>query len=365
MKKIKSWFAILCYLSLVQAQIDTSKVSAGWGNLDYSVPESPAFKLLGANPDNILQPTSVRSAAISVGNYFAANNNVIPKNLAAEISPLLLNGNASLNEYNAYRFLYRTRLSFGTTTPASGGNYVAEGIRITIFDYSDLRADSRVLALRYTDAKLTSLFLDRAIDYYKSHNPKDTNTKVGLLEKYNQDSSLHQTIDSIEHKLYYDSVKTSIVDSISYFRNELWNAPIWEMGAAVSQASNDSLVKHLKLAKVGFWSTIGIHFLKNDQLLFGVKVEVDDSTKWVANGSIGARYYYGSNQVKAFLEGEYNYINNQNSGTVSLGCQFNITNGLWGQFSINGVIDNSGNISYNPNFNISFGTPDKGKSQSN
>ena len=363
MKQFIALFIVFINFSFISAQTDTSNISAGWGNLDFAIPESPAFKLLGTNPDNILQPTSVRNAAISIGNYFAANSNVIPKNLAVEISPLLLNGNASLNDYNADKFLYRTRLSLGTNVGSNGANEIAEGIRMTILDNTDLRSNNDILGLRYLDATIKSHFLDRAIQCYAQNSSSKTSIII-LSDNYSDTSNkiFRHTIDSIEKKLYYDSVKTSISDSISKFREELWNAPIWEIGAAALQSSADSLIKNLEFAKAGIWSTFGTHFMKKDQILIGAKVEFADSAKWQTNLSIGSRYYYGINEVKAFAEVEYNYINSTNGGIGSLGCQFNITNGLWGQFSVNAVIDNKWNVSYNPSFNIGFGTPDKGKS---
>src|SRR6476661_1926632 len=92
----------------------TDGIKPGWGNLDYTVPESPAFNILGTDPDNILRPTSARTVAISIGNYLLTSGSVIPKNLAVEFSPLLANPHANLAQYDQNKFWYRMRLSFGT-----------------------------------------------------------------------------------------------------------------------------------------------------------------------------------------------------------------------------------------------------------
>ncbi len=339
--------------------MDSTNFKTGWGNLDYSVPESPASKLLGNSPDNILKPTSVRKVAFSIGNYFLTAGNVIPKNLAVEISPLLLNGKASLNDYNKNKFWYRLRFSLGTNIVSNGGYNVAEGLRLTVIDKTDLRdfrCNPDFINFLYKSAINNSVAHDKAFADYAT---KHSSTPINVSEQYFKDKKFKHLFDSLYANDFVD------IDAVSGYRdsirNLLWNAPIWELGIATLQSSSDSLLKNLKFSQIGFWSTTGIAIGKKGQLLIGCKVALVDSVQWQTTVSIGERLFYGTNNIKGFLQAQYDYKNKRSGFTASLGCQFNIANGLWGEFSINLVIDGNGKLSYQPGFNIGLGTPEKKK----
>jgi len=359
MKKYIILFSIVFCSGIITAQNDSIK--AGWGNLDYSVTESPAFSLLGNNPDNILKPTSVRSIALNIGNYYLTSGTTIPKNLAVEISPLLLNSKTSLNDYNKNKFLYRTRLSIGTNVLNKGGYEIAEGLRFTLIDKTDLRSDTAHIYALYDRCVNKSKILTQVkIDYAKEH-PEKYPTTLDVFLAYTKDKAFKKEIDEIVNSKIENS-KDSINGFPEKKKQELWNAPIWEVGIAAMQKAPDSLINHSSFSKVGLWTTYGTHLLKNDQLLIGGKFGMVDSlSKYYGSVAIGTRYYYGSNELRAFVQGEYRYENNKNAATASLGCIFNISNGLWGQFTMNFIFDNKGNITYSPGFNISFGTPEKKK----
>lgn len=362
MKKRVLLFSLVLFAGNLVGQVDRHQIKPGWGNLDYSVPESPAFNLLGNNPDNIIKPTSVRSIALNIGNYYLTNGTAIPKNLAVEISPLLLNPNASLNDYNKNKFWYRMRLSVGTNVLENGAYEMAGGLRLTITDKTDLRCDQEFLEELYRSCTNTSVARDNAIDEYVKNNPgKYANTAIAG-DDYGTNPVFAKEIDELSKKYFANDMVNP--DSISKIRDlkrqELWNAPIWEVGIAAMQHSPDSLINHSSFSKVGIWTTYGTHFSTNDQLLFGGKLGmVDFQSKWQSNIAIGARYYYGSNELRAFVQGEYRYENDKNASVVSAGCVFNIAKGIWGQFTMNFVFDHKGNVSYSPGINISFGTTEK------
>jgi hypothetical protein len=359
MKKYIILFSIVVCSNIINAQNDSIK--AGWGNLDYSVPESPAFSLLGNNPDNILKPTSVRSIVLNIGNYYLTSGMTIPKNIAVEISPLLLNSKTSLNDYNKNKFLYRTRLSIGTNMLNKGGYEIAEGLRFTLIDKTDLRSDTEHIYALYDKCENISAILTKVKIEYSREHPEKYPTPVDVTIAYNKDKAFKKEIDDIVNSKIENS-KDSINGFPQIKKQELWNAIIWEVGIAAMQNSTDSLINHSSFSKTGLWTTYGTHLSKNDQLLFGGKFGmVDSNSIRYGNVAIGTRYYYGSNELRGFIQGEYKYEKNMSNITASLGCVFNITNGIWGQFTMNFIFDNKGDIFYSPGFNISFGTPEKKK----
>jgi hypothetical protein len=360
MKKIIISSIFLASTTFLFAQ-NASNIKSGWGTLDYSVPESPAFKILGNSPDNILKPTSVKSAAFSIGNYFLTKGSIIPKNLAVEISPLLLNGKASLNDYNNSKFLYRMRFSLGTNILDNGGYNIGEGFRFTIIDKTDLRdfkSNRQFANLLYASTINNSVAVNKAISEYIMGHPAENLTQISAREKYSTDSAFKKGINAMAVKFYDIETVVAYRDSI---KNSLWNAPIWEVSVAALQSSRDSLVKNLQLSQIGLWTTAGIPLGKKGQLLIGGKIAIVDSVTWHTDISIGERLYYGSNDIKVFLQAQYDYKNKTNNFTASLGGQFNIFNGLWGEVSLNLVVDGKGKLSYQPGFNIGLGTPEKKK----
>lgn len=357
MKKLIVLSALFCITGIISAQPDS--ISPGWGNLNYNVDQSPAFKLLGKSPDHLLQPTSAKGIAINFGNYYLTNGSVIPKNLSVEVSPLLLNPKLSLYDYSSKPFWYRMRISIGTNQLDNGTFQLAEGLRFSIIDKSDLRTDALFLYDLYqsciNDAKVTNKAIE---SYLKSHPEKGLNN-VSAGELYNKDAKFKAEINSIIPALVDKQIGD--IDKIrTQKKKELWNAPIWEVGMAALQQSPDSLLNHARLMKVGLWSTYGTGFGKYSQLLVGIRFEMQDSlSAWQPNLSIGTRYYYGKNELRYFIQGEYGYTNRQNTLTASAGLVFNLTENIWGQFSLNLVYDFKGNLSFILGFNIGLGTAEK------
>ena len=96
-------------------------------------------------------------------------------------------------------------------------------------------------------------------------------------------------------------------------------------------------------------------------MLIGGKLETakDTASKWVTNFSAGARLYYGKNDIRGYLQGEFDRKDTINTTAINLGCEFNISNGLWLDFAFN--IDKDGNTLFKPVLNLKYGTPEKKK----
>jgi hypothetical protein len=357
---------------------DSTYYNPGWGDMDYAVPESPAFKILGTNPDNILHPTSAKAIALSIGDYFLTSGATIPKSLAVQFSPYLLaNRNTSLKEYNKngfQRFLSRLSLSVGTSVQGSAYS-VAEGLNMTILDNTDLKSMTAYTNKLAQMARVDVDFRRQAIGAYtKAHTDLNAVQIMPLLDADStHTSALSKAIDSLQQKLL-DSAKT--VDSLSLktgvsdqqivnFRDSVkqasWNNAIWQIGIATLQTSSDSLIKNLQFSQIAFWSSTGLPLGPKAQFLFGAKLGFVDSVKWYTNYSLGGRFFYGKNNTKVFLQGEFDHKDLVNSTTITAGCQFNISNGIWGQFAINLVINSSGKVSYQPGFNVGLANKEKKK----
>jgi hypothetical protein len=357
-------FSQLNYKALfkLNTAVDTTYFNTGWSNIDYSVPQSPAFSILGTNPSNIIQPTSAKSIAMGVGNYLLTNGSVIPKNFAVEISPLLLNDHLSLNTYQKCPFLYRWSISLGTATNSSGSYNLAEGIRITIIDKTDLRADNALLTQFQKYVRTSASATDSAITIYRKAKSV---TEVYVRGQLDSDTNMHKSIDSVAAVLLSKDgyAQNFIVQTRNKYKQNNWNKTIVQIGAAALQSSTDSMIQTIKgTTKYNFWGTAGLPLGKNGQALIGVKYEKQDSNMvWIDNGSAALRVYYGENGLKAYVQGQLNWVNTVPSQTYSLGCEYNMSNGLWVAFAINAVTDPKGNFTVKPSFNINFGSMEKKK----
>ncbi len=121
--------------------------------VDFTVPESPAFALLGIAPEKITRPSTPRDLAIAISNGFDEQGKA-KNGLAIEFSPYDFFAPAkelTLNEYATNpktRFLANTIVSLGMAKGAEASDKsmrLGLGLQMTLFDYGDPRLDSRVL----------------------------------------------------------------------------------------------------------------------------------------------------------------------------------------------------------------------------
>lgn len=114
--------------------------------LNYDVPESPAFTVLGASPANVTRASGAKPLAVSVlGDVVSGNK--LGSGLALDVAPFAyFQRFSSVGEYQAdkvRRALSKIMLSFASVTPADttairfGG-----GVRIQLVDDHDLLANT-------------------------------------------------------------------------------------------------------------------------------------------------------------------------------------------------------------------------------
>jgi hypothetical protein len=124
----------------------SDKVTADTTNVDLSVPESPAFAVLGLTPNTVLRPGSPRAFASSLLNGLDQNGN-FQSGIAIDTTPFMLfNGeNITIRDYNEQyltRLLSRTQFSFATAKGGSSDDTstrLALGLNLTLWDKGDPR----------------------------------------------------------------------------------------------------------------------------------------------------------------------------------------------------------------------------------
>ena len=124
----------------------SNRVTADTTNVDLSVPESPAFTVLGVTPSTVVRPGSPKAFASSILSGLDQNGN-FQSGLAFDLTPyMIFNGeNITIRDYNEHyltRLLSRTQFSFATIKGSSADDTatrVAAGLNFTIWDKGDPR----------------------------------------------------------------------------------------------------------------------------------------------------------------------------------------------------------------------------------
>ena len=124
----------------------SDKVTADTTNVDLSVPESPAFTVLGFTPNTVIRPASPKAFASSLLSGLDQNGN-FQAGLAFDLTPyMMFNGeNITIKDYNEHyltRLLSRTQFSFASTKGGSSDDTatrLAAGLNVTIWDKGDPR----------------------------------------------------------------------------------------------------------------------------------------------------------------------------------------------------------------------------------
>lgn len=359
--------------TLINCQVvysqNEKKIESGWGNLNYAVPESPAFKILDANPSNIMRPTATRDIAIAIGNYYLKSGASLPNNLAVEISPSLFNPKVNLKDYKKNRIWYTGTLSLGTKVNQDGSYAVSTGLKFKIIDKADLRLNPELNQfIRKIGVTINSDFTD-ALDEIGTEEA--ALGIVGVREAYSDSLNHdHKRIKKAVEKRLNDKFTEKVnLRAVSDFREKmkgkLWNAQIWDLGLAGLFTSKDSLVENLNGPnKLGLWSTYGQPLFKEKgQLLIGLNSRlIEDKLKKLKDleVSIGVRLYYGSNNLKGYLEYE-NYFKSATSNVRkgSLGLETTISSGIWLSFSLGFSQTGDAKALFTPAFNLSFAQPER------
>lgn len=321
--------------------------------VDFAVPDAPAFELLQVDESNILRPTTVRALTAGLSNLFEGEDGgvQVPNAIAIEAAPFLLahGPRLTLRQYEANQTLYRTRFSAAAKRSASTGaaTGVAVGVRMTLHDDSDLRTNRT-----YLDSVTgwTGAIIDvrmRAARLMGPIPPKDTTPE--------QKATLKLLADSV-------AVLTTMTENfIDRWSQTRWNAGMFDIAAGLVAASADSLGNDLKIGNLAAWGTWGMGWSDWGQLLIGGRGTFgrdDPDEDRGLGGSLGARFYAGTNAYKIFLEGQSTVASSDVPGWLfNTGGEARVYNRLWVNFSAGVNWEGGGDARLTGRFTIKGAAP--------
>ena len=363
MKKIILLCILAAIINIAKAQ-NSSSPQAGWGNLDYDIPESPAFKILNVDAsDYLIKPSSVRDVAVAIGNYYVENGFIIPPKLAVEFSPLAFKPNFTLNDYNKNKCWNRTTFSLGTSKKETAGYSIAFGLKWTLIDNTDLRANQEFIdqlaTVSVNDAQAQNLVRDFLVKT-KHLTPGEANQILIDNAKFKD------AVD--EYNARIETREPIVIAKISAlrekFKDEHWNDRILMVGLASLVDSPDSLIKNIQRPnKTALWLSGSEPLSKKGQWLYGIKGQMEndvDTTFSKGSLSLGSRLYYGKNKFKGFIEYQHKYAKGvRPEYLINLGLETNLTHGIWLNFALGVTKTGGDDFAFTPSINIKFGTPEK------
>jgi len=236
--------------------------STAFTNVDMSVPESPAFTVLGVTPETVIRPTSPRAFATSLLNGVDQNGN-FQSGLAMDFVPYLLvaGDDLTLRKYQTkqvVRLLSRTQFSFATTKGATTEDKsmrLALGLHLTLWDRGDPRTDETLMSC------LSAFRLPpppTMLECELPDNPTpDDQAAFRRCQESAEATRQERGRQVQEAREFNDSVSTRCRDES---RQRNWNASSWIIGAAPSWISTDGQTKNMRWNGGGFWTSVAYGF---------------------------------------------------------------------------------------------------------
>jgi hypothetical protein len=305
-------------------------------NIDLSVPESPAFAVLGLSPQTVIRPATPRELATTLLNGIDDRGN-FHSGMAIDTSPYLLFAGPllTINKYRAsrmVRFLANTQFSFATTKGASDDDKsmrMALGVHLTLFDKGDPR-------------------LDRDIDAcYESEVPKfDQPISPALAPEARESIRVTRR----------DGVRAAVAACQQKARKRNWNNSSWIIAAAPSWLSPTGETGDFEYNGAGVWTSFaygfeGIPGMENtSQLILHARYRNKEIVP-VSNAQgqfflqdtvfLGGRFRVGSPDFIGNFEGVYLRtkspgVTDDGSYRLSIGAERKVARNLWFTLSIGG-----------------------------
>jgi len=368
-------FGILFHAA-AQENADATEVPAHMFKLDFSVPDHPAFNIMGTNPSTLLKPSeALKELSVVTSNYLVNNRITLPQELSLELAPYLLakGDKITLSDIQQKWWLYNAYLSVGSKRHVLNNNDnrydVAVGIKVNVFDKGDIRNDPAYLDAITAIGKEQLELANRAEKRFTDsiyHTLPNINTnqelRPGDLKRRNnprlqqfgisevQRDTLKQEMDRyVESKLTaYEDIEATIADLQASIKNKNWNARRLDVALAWLATSPDSLANNLQSNRWAGWVTYSEPVGKHGQLLIGFNYTHHlADTLVIENGiaraisqftsiAIPLRMYLGNNRLKGFSELQYQYhsIHNTQAPLLNLGAEANPFKGIWIEFNV-------------------------------
>lgn len=350
---------VSCAARDANAQID----EASRARLDYAVPDHPAQKILNVSGGTILRPTSMREMAVTISDFIKGG--ILPSNFAAEFAPwpVIVDAHQTIAQYEIHRLANSLRVSIATA-PSGTTTRFAAGIRFSILDESDFRADPAAVAKLTAIATEVKALLEAPCEQYAMTT--FGLTKAELDTRPLSDAS-QQAVQSCLVEKGLDITRAKLASLREVERGTRWDELIWDVAVAFSGASLTGQVSDVTDSAFALWTTLAMPIGKDvGQFVVGLNGRLARPTQPGSTGytdytlGIAGRLYLGSNEAKVSVDFDAQLIGTaaRSLGSVSVPITFELkaADGMWldASLAINKVAGETLRIV--PKLNMRFAT---------
>lgn len=298
----------------------------------FSIPDTPAFSVLGASPEQVTRPTTPAAFSLGVLQGLNADGN-FQQGIAIETSPYMLfrGDDLQLREYQkeenwGIRAASRVQLSFATVKGAEEDKSLkaSVGLRWLAIDTKDPRLDDALINCIGNSQRTI-------LDLVQTQNRE-------LLSEEEEVAKLEEamkTIKSGPEGCRKDAVRRR------------WNRRTLELGAAPIWSSQTGDTSDFKSAGGATWISGTLPISEKGQFVLNVrkswsvsKTDPNDSESSIEQDvlSAGARFRWGAPKLTfhleaAYIEEEPDDLPDEDVFRYSVGTDFKLAKDLWLQLS--------------------------------
>ncbi len=344
-KRYATAMMVLCsFLSAAAPAQNQQTANAANLNVNYTIPDSPAFTLLGVNPDKIERPATPRDLATSLLNGLDENGH-FQSGLALDIDPfMLLRGKAtSITAYDHLyiRWLANSQLSVGTTkgtTSDDTSTKLGLGLHTLLWNRKDPRLDKTLTAA------FTKAGTDVLLRIPETCGPIPAGDK--------------DAVEKCETKML-KVIEDAIAPRKKELEDKYWNSSYLAAAAAIALVSQSGSLDSMKWNGAGAWTTLAYGFEDaSDKNFFRKHAELSFHAEWRNNESVtdptnngqtflrnselgGLRLLLGSSSNNGSFETVYRHSHpkdpvrvDENYARLTAGVEHKVSDQLWLNFSV-------------------------------
>lgn len=361
---------ILLAIFSVHSTVESCAEEVNSASIDLSIPDNPAFKVLGVTPKKIDRPGSPREFGASLANGVDANGN-FQSGIAMDVSVMRFARNTQLETYQkdyGTRFLDRTDFSFGTTKGASETDKsikMALGVKLTPWDDSDPRLDKPLIQCLKDAVDNKTLDDDGDLILINESIIKEIQNKKGVevgSEEYKKIEVKIKKLNAAKNKLINQLAESKIKFCRTEAKSSLWNKSGLSVAIAPTFISETGNTNNIKYSGLGAWTSVSYGIEDYAQIIGQLmyrnneEVPVTNATNpFFKRDSInfGGQIRFGKPNINGNLEALYS-INDNKGGAeddnifkYSAGIEFNPAKDFWISLSIGSEFgNNTGNKLY-------------------
>lgn len=271
---------------------------------EMSIPSSPAFAILGVNPETVLRPSDLKSFKVD---WRIKNYNLAP-DLALEAQPLwhFYYKKKSFDKYATYNKLTKKlstlSMSLGTAK-IDNLNHASYALKLNLYKKNDVINDTALLKKIYDEYRMESKFYDLQLDSlvelrYITNDPK-------MKEEIEKEMELVR----YERRNLLDNSRQEYKDIIERYNNEHWNNTMLDAAFGSVYTYDNGGIDSLKIKKAGYSLWINGCLKSGDHGLLTGMVKYTRIAE-SANKLLGLSYRYGSHKYNFYVELVYENLAN-------------------------------------------------------